>query len=677
MKKLLSILFVAASARAGEGMWMPQQIPQLAGELQKLGIDAKRLSDLTGDPLGAVVSLGGCTASFVSPEGLVVTNHHCAFGSIQHNSTPERDLIANGFLARTRAEELPAAPGTRVWVTTNIEDVTARVNAGITARTGDADRARHIDLRQKELVAECEKAGGVRCRVSSFFEGSQYLRTTQMELSDVRLVYAPALAVGEFGGEIDNFEWPRHTGDFAFYRAYADGKPYRPKHWLKLATGDIDEGDPVIVAGYPGRTFRYKTADEVRNYKEFVYPTSIRYFRETMRILEEAGKENRDVQIRNASRIKSLANALKNYTSVAEGFTKDRIVEARLEREAKMREVAPKVRDEIARLNAEQFRNRERDAVLDFIAGRGSPMLQQALTFVRLATERPRKDIERSAKYQQREWKTLQAASDRAQRTIEPGSDRAVLAYFVKEAKGIAPLQSLDLDRLYANTKIASQQERAKMLAESVAELKARKDSMIDLAFALLPLFEERERAELAYTGAMARLRPAYFDALRKAGGGAVLYPDANSTLRITVGRVEGYSPRDATTFTPQTTLRGVVAKEKGEAPFANPKALLAAAADPARTRPYVDPELRDVPVNFLSTCDTTGGNSGSPTLNAKGELVGLLFDGNYESIDSDFLFNPAVTRSIHVDAQYMLWVMDAVDGADELMRELGAEPKV
>jgi hypothetical protein len=680
LKKLLIVGFVALRAFADEGMWMPQQMPQLAGELQKAGVslDPQRLADLTGDPMGAVVSLGGCTASFVSAEGLVVTNHHCAFGSIQHNATPERDLIANGFLAGTRAEELPAAPGTKVWVTTKIEDVTPRVTAGITAKTSDVERARRLDRRGKELVAECEKAGGVRCRVSSFFEGSQYLRTTQAEISDVRLVYAPARMIGEFGGEIDNFEWPRHTGDFAFYRAYVDGKPYRPKQWLRVAKEGVNEGDTVIVAGYPGRTFRYKTADEVRNYKEFVYPTNIRYFSDTIRILEEAGKDSRDVQIRNASRIKSLANSLKNYTSVSEGFSKDRIVESRLEREAKMRAVSPEVLDEIARLNASHFATRERDLILDFLTGRGSPMLQQAFTFVRLATERPKKDLDRLAKYQEREWSGLRSASDRAQRTIDAGSDRAVMSYFLREAAAhdVKPLMGVDLDALYANTKIGDREERTKMLSESVAQLKARRDSMIDLAFALLPLYEQREAEEQAWTGAMARLRPRYFDLLRQANGGT-LYPDANSTLRITIGRVEGYTPRDATHYGPQTTLRGVVEKETGKDPFANPPALLAAAADPAKTRPYVDPELRDVPVNFLSTCDTTGGNSGSPTLNAKGELVGLLFDGNYESIDADFLFTPAVTRSIHVDTQYMLWVMDAVDGADALIRELGLQPKV
>ena len=706
MKRLLILLLaapiLATSAFADEGMWMPQQLPQIADRLQKSGIhiDAARLADLTGDPLGAVISLGGCTASFVSPDGLVITNHHCVFGSIQHNSTAGRDLITTGFLAKTREEELPAAPGTKVWVTTQIEDVTARVVSGLKRGLGDADRARAIDRREKELIAECEKPGGVRCRVSTFFEGSQYLRLTQDEIRDVRLVYAPARMIGEFGGDIDNFEWPRHTGDFSFYRAYVDGKPYHPKHWLKLSKHGVNDGDAVLVAGYPGRTFRYKTADEVRNYEEFVYPTSIRYFSAVIGLLEEAGKNDREIQIRNASRIKSLANSLKDYTSVDEGFRKDHIVAGRVEREAKMKAAMaadPALAqyatafDEIARINTTRFATRERDTILEWLAGRGSPMLAQAVTISRLARERTKKDIDRAAKYQEREWTSLQAGSDRAQRTIDAGSDRAVLRYFLGEAaklpsgERIYPLEDAVavaggvepfLDRLYGNTKIGSSAERTKMLAETTAQLAARHDSMLDLAASLVPLMEANETRELASAGAMARLRPGYFEVLRKVTGGT-LYPDANSTLRITFGRIEGYSPKDATWLASQTSLRGVVEKESGKDPFESPKALLAAAGDPEKTRPYFDPELKDVPVNFLSTCDTTGGNSGSPTLNADGELVGLLFDGNYESIDADFVFNPPVTRSIHLDTQYMLWVMDAVDGADNLLRELGIEPRI
>jgi peptidase S46-like protein len=670
-------------------MWMPQQMPEIAAELRQLGIqiDPARLSDLTGDPMGAVVSLGGCTASFVSPDGLVVTNHHCAFGSIQHNSTPERDLITNGFLAKTREEELPAAPGTKVWVTTKIEDVTARMTGNVKNGIADADRARLLDRREKELVAECEKPGGLRCRVSSFFEGSQYLRLTQAEIIDVRLVYAPSEMIGDFGGEIDNFEWPRHTGDFSFYRAYVDGRPYHPKHWLKIASKGVSDGDAVLVAGYPGRTFRYRTADEVRNYRDFVYPVNIRYFTEAMRLLEEAGKGNRDVQIKNASRMQGLGNSLKNFTSVNEGFGKDHIVEAREAREAKM---PPEVLREIARLNAEKLKTRERDLVLEWLAGRGSPMLAQAMTAVRLAGERTKKDIDRLPRFQERDWPSLLTASTRAQRNMDAGSDRAVTRFFLEEAAKLPAAQHIKpvddavaaaggiepfLDHLYGATKIGSQEERAKMLAETSAQLKARGDAMLDFAAALVPLFEERETGDLAYSGAMARLRPGYFDALRKVSGGT-LYPDANGTLRITVGRIEGYSPKDATWLTPQTSLHGVVEKNTGKEPFASPQTLLSAAADARKTAPYVDPELKDVPVNFLSTVDTTGGNSGSPTLNARGELVGLLFDGNYESIDADFLFNPAVTRSIHVDAQYMLWIMDKVDGADALLREMGVEPR-
>jgi hypothetical protein len=470
-----------------------------------------------------------------------------------------------------------------------------------------------------------------------------------------------------------------------------NGKPYHPQHWLKVAKSGVNEGDAVLVAGYPGRTFRYKTADEVRNYQEFVYPTNIRYFSEAVKRMEEAGKNDKDAKIRNASRIDSFYNTLKNYQSVSAGFVKDRILESRLAREEHAGGIAGATLQEIARLNAELRRTRERDLILDWLTTRGPQMLVQSTNIARLATERPKKDIDRLARFQERDWPNLLQASVRAQRTLEPRSDREILRFLLTEASkvpaeeripaidaAVAKAGSVDalVEHLYGATKVGSQEERAKMLTESVAQLRARNDAMVDFALSLLPLLEAREQRDLAWNGAMSRLRPKYFDALRRVTAGT-LYPDANSTLRITFGRVAGYSPKDATWYTPQTSLRGVLEKEKGEEPFQSPKALLAAANDPARTKPYVDPELKDVPVNFLSTCDTTGGNSGSPTLNANGELVGLLFDGNYESIDADFLFHEADTRSIHVDAQYMLWIMDAVDHADRLLEELGVPSRL
>jgi hypothetical protein len=295
--------------------------------------------------------------------------------------------------------------------------------------------------------------------------------------------------------------WPRHTGDFGFYRAYVEGQPYRPKHWLKVSTGGVNAGDLVLVAGYPGRTFRYKTADEVRNYKEFVYPTSIRYYGDLMRILEEAAKKDRAVAIRNASRIKSLANSLKNYTSVSEGFAKDRIVEAREEREAALVKAGDaSVLPLIEAANREHFRTRERDLLLEWLIGyrtatagfnyRSSPLLTQAYQIYRTAVERAKRDADRASGYQQRDWSSIRQISDRTQRVIDVASDRAGLRYFINEALKLPASQRIDavdqavaraggieqfLDHLHGGTKVIDQGERSKMYEQTISQLNARR----------------------------------------------------------------------------------------------------------------------------------------------------------------------------------------------------------
>ena len=711
MKKALLVLAatIVVNVYADEGMWMPQQVPQLAAQLQKMGlrIDPQRFADLTGDPMGAVVSLGGCSASFVSPDGLIVTNHHCGFGALQFNSSPQRDLITNGFLSKSRDEELPAGPGSRIFVTTTIEDVTGRVTGSLASKLSNIDREKAIDRNVKQLVDECEKAGGVRCRVASFYEGTQYVRTTQMEIRDVRLVYAPALGIGDFGGEADNWMWPRHTGDWSYLRAYVgrDGKPadyskdnvpYHPAHYLKVATQGVKPGDFVLVAGYPGRTFRYRTATEVRGMQEFSYPTTIRYATDLNAILRQTGKNNKDIEIRNASRVKGNDNVLKNYQGTLEGFQKDNIVGMRQHRETQLASYIashPDAKsysgavDEMNRLDQQAEATRQRDTGLAWIY-RSSPMLSQAHTLYRLSLERPKSDLDREQGFQQRDWPRISESIVRAQRTIEPTSDRAGLRYFLNEAEklpadqrikavddAIAKAGGIDalLDRLYANTKLASIDDRKAMQNESTSQLVARNDAMINFVAALSPLELQMEQTDKELTGAMSRVRPVYMQALRAMSGG-VLYPDANGTLRVTFGKVEGYSPRDAVVYQPLTTVGGILQKDTGSGEFNSPKNLLAAIRD-RKFDGYADPSLGEVPVNFLSTCDTTGGNSGSPTLNANGELTGLLFDGNYEALGSDFVVDPKLTRSIHVDAMYMLWVMDAVDGAHNLLREMGLTP--
>ena len=331
---LVGASLFAAGLLAEEGMWMPQQIPEMAAKLRALGFkgDPKAFADLSGQPMGAIVSLGGCTASFVSPDGLIVTNHHCVTGGLQFNSTPTRNLLKDGYLAKTRGEELPNGPGSRVFVTTSVTEVTSAITGNIDAKATDRERYDLIERRVKERIAACEK-GGQRCNVASFFAGLKYFEIAQMEIKDVRLVYAPAEGIGVFGGETDNWRWPRHTGDWSFLRAYVgkDGKPaafskdnvpFQPKHWLKISTEGIKPGDLVFVAGYPGRTQRHQTYAQVKETTEWTMPRSIRLAQEQLAILEQLSKQDKALALKVAGRVQGLNNNLTNQKGMLEGLVK-------------------------------------------------------------------------------------------------------------------------------------------------------------------------------------------------------------------------------------------------------------------------------------------------------------------------------------------------------------------
>jgi hypothetical protein len=708
---------LSALLMAEEGMWMPQQIPQLAAKLKALGFegDPKEFADLTGQPMGAVVSLGGCTASFVSPQGLIVTNHHCVTGSLQFNSTPEKNLLKDGFLARTMEDELSNGPGSRVYVTTSVTEVTSAITGNIDPKASDRERYQTIDRRIKERVAACEK-GGQRCTVSSFFSGLKYFEIAQMEIKDVRLVYAPAEGIGVFGGETDNWRWPRHTGDWGFYRAYVgkDGKPaeyskdnvpYRPKHWLKVSATGIKPGDLVFVTGYPGTTQRHQTYAQVKETVEWTFPRLIRQAEEQLAIIDQLSKQDKAVALKVSGRVQGLNNSLTNRKGMLEGLTKGKGLEKkqaqeeRLEawiaadpaRKSKYGDVLPALRA----LQAEGEKTRDRDAAMATITG-ASTYLGAARTLYRLSVERAKPDIEREAGYQERDWPRIKSGQERLQRTMDPTSERALLAWALKqaatlpagqrippidEAAGLRPgMAAADagraiaayVDKLVGGTKLADREFRLSLIEKSASDLAATSDPFLLLAAALEPMAEASREQAKNEAGARSRLMPRYMEALLAQAGGLVA-PDANSTLRVTYGVVKGVDARDGLFYKPQTTLAGIVEKNTGEGDFDAPKVQLDAiqALRAGKKTPYLDPRLKDVPVNFLSTVDTTGGNSGSPTLNAKGELVGLLFDGTYESVASNYLFDPVTTRSIHVDSRYLLWNMAEVDGATRLVEEM------
>lgn len=714
---LLAAAMVPVAGHAEEGMWQPHQLPALKGDLKRLGLKTqpRRLTDLTAFPMNAVISLRNCTASFVSPQGLVVTNHHCAYGSIQYNATDERNLLATGFLAETPADELPAAPGSRVLVTVAVDQVTDAIVGDLAADLSGRQRYQAIEDRRKAMVAACEEDAGHRCQVASFHGGLEYYLIKQLEIRDVRLAYAPAEAIGKFGGDIDNWQWPRHTGDFTFYRAYVgpDGKPadhapdnvpYQPRHHLTVSTEGVSDGDFVMVAGYPGRTQRYRRLSEVESAFDWRYPVFRELIGRWIDTIETATVDDPDAAIKYASFLASLNNAAKNFDGQMEGAARVGLTDRRRQREAELdawiaadpdrqRRYAAAIAD-LDALIAGQIATRERD----FYTGRlgRTQALATARQLYRLAHERQKPDAEREPGYQDRDMAFFTEAMKRMERRYAPAVDRAVLALFVGEyaklpadrripafdaALGIGDtLDTAALDAtlgaMYAGTGLGDTDTRLAWMDKSVADFKASDDPFIQLAVALFDHDMAREEEDKARAGRFQQLRPKYMEAIIafNEARGRPVYADANSTLRVTYGTVTGVSPRDGLVYEPFTTLDGIVEKYTGQDPFDSPAGQLDAIAAGDYGR-YADPALDSVPVNFLSTLDVTGGNSGSPTLNGRAELVGLLFDGTYESINSDWDFDVKTTRSIHVDSRYMLWVMDKVDGAHTLLREMGIEP--
>ncbi|SFD51193.1 S46 family peptidase [Massilia yuzhufengensis] len=719
MKKTLLSLAILTSfaAHADEGMWMPQQLPQVAKQLKAAGLklDPAALTKLTEFPMGAIVSLGGCSASFVSPQGLVVTNHHCVYNSIAVNSTPERDLLANGFLAKTLGEELPAAPGSRVYVTEEVANVSDQIITPEVAKLNGKARIDAIEKNQKKLVAECEKDAGYRCTVASYYGGLEFYRLKQLEIRDVRLVHAPPAGVGKFGGDTDNWMWPRHTGDYGFYRAYVskDGKaaefskdnvPYQPKHVLKIAKEGSKEGDFIMVLGYPGRTNRHRLPSEVSSTFDWNYPAFVAASGETLAIIERETKTDPAAKLKYAGQIASVNNYYKNRKGMLTSYAGSDFLQRKTAEHAALKAWVNATPARKAQFGADietaekLIAERDAGAKKGFYLAYAQPkFLSSARSLYRLANERTKPDAERKSGFQERDlarWNSVVTGQDR---TYDEKVDKALVLNFltkysaqpaaehdaafdaalgIRAGMGEAELKAA-LDRIYAGSKLANKDERITWLKKSPAEFQASNDSFIKAAVAMYDasMKEEAKDEELA-----GKIQQAYGNYMKAKiaymnSKGQAVYPDANGTLRVTFGKIAGRDVgADGTgSWTAFTSTKGVVAKHTGEGEFNAPAAQLAAiqAKDFGK---YVDPKLKTVPVNYLATLDITGGNSGSAALNAKGELIGLAFDGTLDSIISDWDFNKAMTRSIQVDSRYMLWNMKHVDKADNLLKEMNVQ---
>jgi hypothetical protein len=719
LRKLFAIgvmasIFASATASADEGMWQPHQLPQIKDKLKAAGLklDPEKMADLNQFPMNAIVSLGGCSASFLSEQGLVITNHHCAYGNIQYNSTEENNLLVNGFVAKTKAEELSASPNSRIYVTESLTNVTKDIKASIPSGAKGVQYFEAIEKREKELVSACEVSQDYRCSVYSYHGGAEYFLIKQLAIRDVRLVYAPPSSIGKFGGDTDNWMWPRHTGDWSFYRAYVnkdgqpadfstDNVPFKPKAFLKVNANGVDNGDYVMVLGYPGRTNRYRTDSEVKNTFENVYPKSKRLREEFIDVIKSNSAPGSDKRIKYEGTIAGLANYAKNYGSMIESYGKGDMLERKQqltkdlqdwinssdERKAKYGKAVTTLNNLIKKSNKTQ----DGDIVMSYL-GRSS-LSRGAKALYRLAHEKQKPNVERRSGFQERDMKRFKGAVKGMDKRFDAEIEQALFMHFVVEYAALPKKQrnsSFDkfwgidsnfdvkkvekkLAKMYRETGLTDAKTRLSWMDKSLEDFKASNDPFIQFAVSQYDYDQKQEAKAKEIGGLLQQARPVYMEAMIafKKSRNEVVYADANSSLRITYGNVKGYSPQDGLYATPFTTLEGMLAKYKAGDDEFDLFPNIRKAIKNKQYGPYLKPSLGTVPVNYLSTLDITGGNSGSATLNANGEFVGLVFDGVYESIVGDWDYDTKLNRAIHTSVPFMLWTMEYVDGAKNIIDEM------
>ena len=696
------ITLFAISLQADEGMFPISELARL--NLQNKGMQLTPGELFNSEQVSLVDGIcrvNGCTGSFVSSDGLIITNHHCAFDAIQKASTSANDFLQKGFIAKERSQEIPAS-GYNVRITEGYSDVSAKVLSAVTDNMTFLERTKAIEKRRKQIEQTAEQENkGLRAEVAEMFAGKTYVLFLYTYLKDVRLVFAPPISIGAFGGEADNWEWPRHTGDFSFMRAYAapDGSsadyspnniPFHPKRPIKVAPQGVNEEDFVFLLGYPGRTVRQKTASFFRFEQDVRLPAIVELYGWQIGEMDRAGASDRSIAIKHASRSKSLANVEKRSRGQLLGMVRTNIVATREQQESELQAFIQADPQRMAKYGSLL---KDISLVYDEMTSKG-PLeihlkelksacraMSFAFTLYDAAVERTKEDIDREAPYMNRNYDlTIQqlkldiadwdAATDA--RMLQGILTRLSKISASNEVEALKkPLANLDdATSLLKSTRLGQVAFVDGCLKKSPDELAASGDGLLSWMIRLYPTYKQLRDLDKERDGRLGQLYGSLMEA-KQAFQPSVFVPDANATLRITYGRVRGYSPADAIHKTPISTLQGVIEKTTGVEPYITPTEVI----DRYRAKdfgPFVHPKLGQVPVAILYNTDTTGGNSGSPVLNAKGELVGVNFDRTFEATINDFAWNESYSRSIGVDIRYVLWVTGWVYNAKHLLEEMG-----
>lgn len=702
------LLLPSIQLNADEGMWEPHQLPNIEKDIRAAGFrgNIRKFSNLFEHPLNAIVSLGGCSAAFISDSGLIATNYHCVEGSyLQFNTRRmEKDLFKTGFIARSIEEEAPSAPGARVYITQESTDVTSKVLKGTSKSSSENERYQMIQNNRKNLIKSCETSQEYQCEVRSFYSGETYQLIKKMIIKDVRLVYAPPQSIGEFGGEIDNWMYPRHTGDFALLRAYVspqneskeyseDNVPYKSKSFLKISKRGVQENDFVMVAGYPGRTNRLITYPEIRFDVQFGFDSYVEYLKSGIDLMRDLTKDDQAKALKYRGSISGYENYYKKISGQIEGAKNFNLLKQERQNWNKFLEFI-----ETEGTDAEQnaldklleITNEINSESLNNMYYGGSTLLSTASTIYRYAYEKTKPNNEREPGYQERDHERIVNRLRGLDYRFDADVDKGIFLYRLNRYRDVeskvrrqAFSKALKLDSAYEETlakvnnmysyqsDILDTQKRIALLDLTLEDLNNSSDPFFTLVREMFDENMAREKKNKARSSLQQKNKSIFIKSLRKfyKSQGKDIYADANGTLRVTFGNVMGVELKDGVYYKPFTTLEGIAQKNTGVSPFEVDTKQLKLISD-KEYGSYSFSDIGSVPVNYISNLDITNGNSGSSTINTRGEFVGLAFDGMLETIISDYKFIPQ-TRTIHVDSRYLLWALEVYERDTRLIDEM------
>jgi len=712
MKKLtllcLIFLLTIGFAKADEGMWIPSLIQELnEKEMQDLGMNlsAEDIYSVNNSSLkDAIVKIPGCTAEIVSGQGLILTNHHCGYGRIQAHSTLDHDYLTDGFWAMDKSEELPNA-GMYARLLISIEDVTTQILDSLSSDLSEADRNKEINTRIKKIVKDATKDTHYDAFVRPFYYGNKYYLFINETFKDIRLVGAPPSNIGKFGGDTDNWMWPRHTGDFSVFRIYADTNnkpaaysehnvPYTPKNHLKISMKGVNEGDFTMVFGYPGRTQEYLPSYGVEINTEVINPIRIKLRAERLNIFKREVEKDKKVRIQYASKTAGVANGWKKWIGESRGIKRFDAVgkKQKFEQEFVEWAKADESRKELyGSLIAEFEKNYQEITPLQIAntylreAGYGIEIVKFASRFQPLLKD----DSKKGEKARAKQLKALQSTTEKFFKDYYQPIDEEVFVVLLKQYKNEVPARFLPeffnliqtkykgdykkyADYIFKKSIFTSKEKVLKVLNNKKAKYKVfEKDPVMKMVIALKQLENTMIKPSLGKLNAnIQKLQRDYMKAQMEMQPNRRFYPDANSTIRVHYGQVKAFEPMDAVTYKHFTTLEGIIEKENPDIYDYVVEERLKQLYDTKDYGMYADKDGK-IHVCFIAANHTSGGNSGSPVLNADGHLLGLNFDRNWEGTMSDLSYDPSICRNITVDVRYVLFIIDKFAGAGHLVEEM------